>query len=495
MKHFTCLMLLFALPQLAMARVDISVTPREIALGQSVIVILTSTKSAPKLDAIDLTPLVGDFVVMDRAYAGSDSTSGPAQTLELRLTPLNTGLLLIPPLRIGQARTATQSITVHVGTAEFPAVRIASGFVEARLYERGEATLYLDTYDDGTLQWRAPVLHARDFVLRPLPTQQHDVVIDQRSVRLTRWRWGALPLQPVPAAVQFDLIEATRFGERLAFRAPAAVAQVHSVPGYLPVSLHIGHLELLGSHVGPRLRVGRPALRETLLRGRGLSTTALRKMIRFPLSDDSIHYYRPEMTLEALPDGTQRVRIREAFKPLHEGELRLTGFTVPYLDPTRSAIRNLSVDSQVISALSPSLRAARILAALLALAVVLGMAVWLNRAKLAAWRRQHVLRTAIRNAASPRDALRVIYANPSVIALLVENGQLARLEKLVYASANGADNEFFKLRGDLVRALRKPRQPRPSLRPHQIVFRPHTPKARGVLRRESNLRIAQNSSI
>lgn len=484
-KHFAWLMLLIALPQLAMAGLDMTVTPRAVALGQSVVVVLSSTSSAPKLDAIDLAPLAGDFAVIDRAYASSDSPSGPAQTLELRLVPLNTGSLQIPSLRVGQARTGPQTVTVHAGMADFPPVRIVSGFVEAQLYERGEATLYLDVYDDGTLQWRPPALRARDFALRPLPTQQRHLVIDQHTVRLTRWRWGALPLQSVPTAVQFELVEATRFGERLAFRAPAAVAQVHSVPGYLPVSLHIGHVELLGSPVPPRLRVGRQALRETHLRGRGFSIAALRKMIRFPLSDDSIHYYRPEMTLEALPDGTQRVRIREAFKPLHEGQLRLAGFSVPYLDPTRSAIRKLSIASQVIPAVNPSLRAARIIAALLGLAALSGLVVWLNRERLSAWRTQHALRTAIRNAASPRDALHAIYANPSAKALLSENSQLARLEKLVYTGANDVSDEFASLRGDLVRALRKPKQPNPSLRPHQMIFRRHAVKARKTHRRRA----------
>lgn len=466
------LMFLFFLAQVAHARIDVVVAPREIALGQSIAVTLTSTRSEPKLDEINLTPLAGDFAIAEQAYAASDSDSGPAQTFELRLTPLRPGSVSVPALRIGAEKTAAQTINVVAGSTDFPRILIASGFAERRIFERGEATLYLDLYDDGTLQWRPPSVRALDFVLRPLPTQERQVNVQGKTYRVTRWRWGAVPLQSLPTAIQFDLIEATRFGERLAFRAPAALAQVYGVPSYLPVSLHVGELALVRSKVTGELRVGRPAVRETEIRGRGLSVSGLRRMIRFPASGDAIHYYRPELSLITHADGTQLVHIKEAFKPLREGALALQGYAVPYLDPARSLIRNLHVPSETVRAIDPVRQLSRMLSALLVLMLVAGGLIWVNRARISAWRARRNLIRAVARSETAQEALRHLYLNREMVGDPAHLDVITRLEALIYGSNAYDAAVYIKLRDELGATLRAKRVLRHKPKPHEIVFQP-----------------------
>lgn len=432
-----------------------AIDKRVAAKGQQLTLTLTAERLDASLDEIDLRPLQGDFEIFDRAFLSSVEQRGNVavrtQTLELRLIALRSGRLTIPSLRIGEFGTAPLTIDISDGSAEFPAVIVKSGFLQRQLYERNEATLFIDLYDDSTLQWRAPIVHAPSMQLRPLQATSRYERVGAQRYRVTRYQWGAMPLRGGNTVANFALIEATHFGERVAFRAPAAVADVTAVPTYLPPALHVGKLELVSASLPRQLRVGRPDYRVIELRGRGLSLEGLRKSIGFPVGNDQLFFYPPELTLLERDDGSQIARVAQAFKPLREAQIQLPELRIPFFDPIRREVQAVVIPAGTLQARDPLYEKLRLGGLLAAVAFSLLALLWLRRERLR--ERFHCFRAMRRlsRAATAAEMVRELYAQKSLREAALPSQALVQIEALIYGRASG---DFRPTRDQLLREMK-----------------------------------------
>lgn len=432
---------------------EIGIDKRSIALGQQLTLTLSSERIDQSLEDIDLRPLQGDFAVAGRAYSDSIERRGRrevrVQSLELRLIALRSGRLTLPPLQIGAARTEPIPIEVSAGNSEFPQVIIRTGYA-TKLYQRRETLLLLDLYDDSTLQWQPPDLRVGGMILRPLAPSNRVEQIGSTRYRVTRFAWGAMPLQGGIAVVDFGLIDATHFGERVAFRVPAAVANVETVPTYLPLSLHVGKLELTKQILPRELQVGRPAYWIMEVSGTGLSAEGLRKSIR-PVGNDRVYFYAPQVEISDQDSGMQHARIVQPLKALAEGRLVLPSLKIAYYDPVRAEVAALATGVQSLSVVDPVRARLRKLAVIASVLILVLSAAWFMRRRIhLMWRRART-KHALRSANSASDFLHEIYA-----ADLAGRDKLLRLdltpiEAIVYGRGDATD--FQRLRAQFLARL------------------------------------------
>lgn len=441
MKQAAVAVLLLILPLTSLAALlNASIDKRAIALGQQLNLMLSSERIDQSLEEIDLRPLQGDFAVFGRAYLSSTDRRGGRdvrmQSLELRLVALRSGRLVIPPLQIGAARSRPFVIEVSAGSSEFPNVIVKTGYA-AKLYQRSETLLFLDLYDDSTLQWQAPKVRVSGILLRPLPASSRVEQLGDERYRVTRFAWGAMPLQGGSAVVDFGLIEAIHFGERVAFRAPAAVGDVEAVPTYLPLDVHIGRLELLKQSVPENLQVGRPAYWIVEIGGSGLSANGLRKSIRLT-GNSALHFYAPQISVVDQDNGNQLARIVQPLKPLHEGSAAIPGLRIAYYDPHRAEIAALETAIQRRTVFDPVREQFRMRAATVSLVLAALAVAWMMRRRLDLMWRRVKTKMALRGATNASEFLHVIYGlDRAAIDLSV-------IEAIVYGHGDAAD--FDKLR-------------------------------------------------
>lgn len=472
-KALTVLVLLLSAAQSVAANLSATVDRRSVALGQQIKLTLTAQQLVTSLEEIDLRPLQGDFEIFDRVYSSSTGQRGNTETsvqvLELYLIALRAGQIRIPQLPLGNLRTPAILLAVSAGSADFPQVMIKSGFVTQRLYQRAETTLYLDLYDDSTLQWAPPQLHADSMQLRALVPQTREEQIGQQRYRVTRFSWGAMPLRPGAAVVGFGLLAATHFGQRVAFRAPAAIGDVTSVPTYLPLTLHIGKLSFLRTTLPQQLRVGRAEYWLTRVSGKGISVAGLKKSIVFPLSDEKLVFYPPKLILEERADGIQVVDIIQPFKPLRGGNLQMPALRIPFYDPVTGDIHALGIHAPqrtVRDAFIERLYRLTIVGIGLATLLALG---WLLRKRirhrLARMRTLH----RVRAATTPAELVHYVYADKAISAAVQHGQTWKQIEALVYGRS--ADGDFNALRKTLLHDVKNALAPGKRARQQTVIER------------------------
>lgn len=124
MKRFLLLTILFCWQHLAWGVITTQVDPPTVRIGETFR--LTITIEAPHADSIpDLTPLQQDFTIVgterSMAYSNINGQKHSVNQWMVLLTPMKTGTLLIPAIRIGQQHTLASSINV-TGGAKTPAL-------------------------------------------------------------------------------------------------------------------------------------------------------------------------------------------------------------------------------------------------------------------------------------------------------------------------------------------------------------------------------------
>lgn len=451
-KTLIALVLLLSTAQSVAVNLSAAVDRRSVALGQQIKLTLTAQQLVTSLEEIDLRPLQGDFEIFDRVYSSSSGQRGNSETsvqvLELYLIALRAGQIRIPQLQLGNLRTPAILLAVSAGSSDFPQVMIKSGFVAQRLYQRAETTLYLDLYDDSTLQWAPPVVHADSMQLRALAPLTREEQIGPQRYRVTRFSWGAMPLRAGAAVAGFGLLAATHFGQRVAFRAPSAIGDVASVPTYLPLTLHTGKLSFLRTTLPQQLRVGRAEYWLTRVSGKGISVAGLKKSITFPLSDEKLFFYPPQLILDERPDGVQVVDIIQPFKPLRGGNLQMPALRIPFYDPVTGDIHALGITGPQRSVRNPFIE--RLywlpiigsgLATLLALAWLLRKRIRCRLARMRSLRR-------LRAATTPEELVRYVYGDKAIPTAVQRAQTWNQIEALVYGRS--ADGDFNALRKNLL---------------------------------------------
>lgn len=478
----------------------------ELALGQALTLELRAAGAGPSLDAVRLDALKGDFEVF-RASAATSSRlrEGRVETersLTLTLYPLRSGRLRVPALSLDGRSSRPFEIRVLPAGPGVPRVSFRLGLEPAAPNVRQAAVLELDIYDDGSLQWSAPDLsNTPGLLVRRLEDEQRRETLDGASVSTHRYRWAILPLQAGRQALALPMLDATKFGVHLRYRAPPFAFSARPLPAYLPSYLPVGRPSLTARPLPTRLVVGRPVEWALTVRTAGLSREGLVRLLSPQDASADLRFYPPRVSrADPVPQASPGQVWRVAFpiRPLRAGAVRLPRLSLPYYDPAAGRVEAVTLAGPLLEVADPVGRAIRLAAAAgagLLLVAVLGYRL---RPR---WRRAWARRSAlgrIARADSPWGVRAALLAfDPDGGAPCVTLGQWLRrlgggqdrgLRELATALeaacfAPGPALPLAELKRRAAAALKKLEPARPARREETIwqetLLRPHAPSRAG----------------
>lgn len=372
----------------------------------------------------DLTPLLPLFDVLDtrqvnRVVRDAQGSRGTTRWI-LTLLPRQTGYVVIPPLRVGEAASAPISLQISEASAPTAGERLMPVFIDASLdqdsvYVQAQALLTLRIYhsvslfDDSTLTpLQTPAARIEQLGKpRTYETRLNGIrhgVIEVRYA-IHPLRSGELELPPqVFSATLVERVEPDTFnpfgprsGRRVQVSSPAIPLTVKPIPADYPADapwLPARALSLseAWSETGEPLRVGDSLTRTLTLRAEGLAASQLPPL---PLADaDGLRRYPDQPRLESTFGDTGLVGLREqreALVPTRDGTLEVPGLELVWwnlgedrLERASLPARRLQVRADPPLALPgapPENLGTRLLAwqlssGLLALTTLLGFGLW-----------------------------------------------------------------------------------------------------------------------
>ncbi|MDP2833248.1 MAG: hypothetical protein Q8Q28_08145 [Pseudomonadota bacterium] len=371
-----------------------------LALGDPLTLTLTGTA----LEQIDLAPLAADFEVRGR----TQSRSGDEETLVLTLYPLRTGRLDLPTLQAGAARTRPAGVTVTAGSADTPQVLFRVESEPALPLQRQPTRLTLEACDDGSLDWKRPLLplHA---ALHQRPLGEEQMNLERDGVRCTahRWHWMIIPTQAGPLQLPLPMLEAGKFGRQLRFPAPAVAFTVAAVPAWLPLNVAIGQPRLTVEKLPETWPVQRPLAWRFEVVG-GYSEEGLKALLALQLHDRaSLNAYAA--ALETLPGEERnspltRLRVTLYANARETGPLVLPSLSLPWFDPVGGRLESLTVAGGQVQIVNPARESlARWLMLLFGVGLLAAALAWaIHRLAWRWWKRRGLMALA---AATDRETL------------------------------------------------------------------------------------------
>jgi len=375
------LCLLFLSELAGAAGLKVQLDHASLALGEP----LTLTLSGTTLEQIDLATLKADFQVQGRTL----SRSGQEETLVLTLYPLREGRLVLPSLRIGAARSQPASVMVTAGSAETPPVQFRVETDPAAPLQRQPTRLTVEACDDGSLDWKRPLLpvHAALFH-RPLGEEQMSVERDGLPCTAHRWHWSVVPTQAGPLRLPLPMLEAGKFGRQLRFPAPAADFTVAAVPAWLPLNVAIGRPCVAVEKPPATWPLRRPLMWRFEVIG-GYSEEGLKALLALQLRNQPgfAGYSSSVETLpgEARNSALPRLRVTLYADVTETGPLLLPSLALPWYDPVHGRLESLAVAGGTVRIVNPVMESLwRWSGMLLGAGLPLALLAWIARGQ--AWR-------------------------------------------------------------------------------------------------------------
>lgn len=418
----------------------------EIAFGQMVTVTIQADDIRDSIQKLPMEAIGRDFEVFHVSYSrGSQTRRGREivqQRLEWQLFPLHLGVSVIPIMDAGGKRTRPLPIRVSESGFGVPKVMVRSG-VEGDAVQHRESLLFVDVYHDGGPLFRTPKAEGAGFHLRPLRDSQRQETVAGERYTVTRFAWGITPLRPGSAGVRFSSLDASKFGARLRYPVPALYVNAAPVPGYLPVHVPVGSLNV-ESNAPRQAKVGRPEQWTLKISGRGLSPEGLRKQLGRFQNTPQLHFYPQQMELVSnageIPLG-QTLVVTIPFRALEQGSLKLPEVHIPYYDPATGLVRVASTPSLTVDSVDPVMtwvwRGA-------GGGLVLVLALWaglLVRPRYHAWHDRRLWLRQLASSKTPCELLRAWRAGKYE----TEDGEtISMIERACYGPASEVDFERFR---------------------------------------------------
>ncbi|MBZ0095708.1 MAG: BatD family protein [Sulfuricella sp.] len=418
----------------------------EIAFGQMVTVTIQADDIRDSIQKLPTEAIGRDFEVFNVSYSrGSQTRRGREivqQRLEWQLFPLHLGVSVIPIIDAGGKRTRPLPIRVSESGFGVSKVMVRSG-VEGDAVQHRESLLFVDVYHDGGPLFRMPKAEGAGFQLRPLRDSQRQETVAGERYTVTRFAWGITPLRPGSAGVRFSPLDASKFGARLRYPVPALYVNAAPVPGYLPVHVPVGSLNV-ESNAPMHAKVGRPEQWTLKISGRGLSPEGLRKQLGRFQDTPQLHFYPLQMELVSnageIPLG-QTLVVTIPFRALEQGSLKLPEVHIPYYDPATGLVRVASTPSLAVDAVDPVMtwvwRGA-------GGGMVLVLALWaglLARPRYHAWHARRLWLRQLASSKTPCELLRAWRAGKYE----TEDGEtISMIERACYGPASEVDFERFR---------------------------------------------------
>lgn len=324
-----------------------------IALGEPIILTLKARPGV--LETLDLKPLAADFEIQARTLNRSEGE----ESLALTLYPLRPGHIVLPTLALPALglRGRPPTVNVDAQSENVPKVRLALETEPARPVVRQPTRLTLEACDDGSLDWKRPLLPTREGMhLRPLGEQQMDVEREGERCTAHRWHWALLPTAAGRLDLAPPMLEAGKFGQRLRFPAPAARLDIRPVPAWLPAEAAVGRPRISAAPLPQTWPVERPLAWRIEIAG-GYSADALRQLLALQLAGHpGFASYPPGVEMlkpESADVATPRLAVTLYAVPGQTGPFALPALGLPWFDPASGRLDSLALPGHSLEIVNP----------------------------------------------------------------------------------------------------------------------------------------------
>ncbi len=314
---------------------------------------LTFTARGLSLDRLDLRPLARDF---DLGPATS-SQSGEQQTLSVNIYPMHTGKIRLPAFTLGGARTRPLAVQVEAASALVPAVSSSLSVQPAQPMVRQPTRLVLDIHDDGSLLWQRPHLPVSDgLFLKSRGETQVQATCSGTPCTLHRYVWEVMPTRAGLYSVHLPMLAASKFGAALRFPPPRLQFTAQALPGWLPLGVPVGPLQVSAAPLPPRWPLHRPLVWSIAVRG-GLGADELRHLLGLQLEAyPQLSAYPPaieNMTAGDKPGPGFNLRATIYLRPQRGGVLHIPRLVFPWFDPVRGELQAVMLQGRDIRVFNP----------------------------------------------------------------------------------------------------------------------------------------------
>jgi hypothetical protein len=366
----------------AQAAVDATVDRDRIALGDTLRLTVSATEDDEDLSGVDLTGLQRDFEILQRSTRSNTTIVNGRRThnrqLVMEITPLRTGMLQIPSLRVGARRTDAIDISVSEPVQLDPGdsqVLFEAELDRDQVYVQGQAVLTVRLQQAINLDNRSiSELDLPDSFVVPLEQQSFQRTVGGRPWLVHEVRYAIFPEQSgtleIPALTfsaresrpRRSLFDSTA-GRVVRMRTQPLSVEVLPRPEAYPdgatwLPARTLTLEESWSAEPEQLEVGASVTRTVRLRGEGLQGAQLPPLETPRI--DGLKFYpdQPDIGDAELPSGLLGTRTDStAIVPTAAGTVLLPEVRVPWWDTESGTLRFATLPARTLT-IAPAARPA-----------------------------------------------------------------------------------------------------------------------------------------
>ena len=354
---------------MAMSAAGIRVTAdkKVMVLGEPLLVQIRAEDPRKPLGSINLDKLKQDFNV----YSISSNVQTQAikghrvkvETLSLTLYPLRTGILRLPEFSYMGSKGRALAVMVNESGKHISRVIFKAALDTPRPQVRQAATLTLDIYDDGNLLWTSPGdVVATGAHQRKLAESRRDEIVEGIRYTVHRHAWALMPLREGGMKIEFPLLDASRLGSRLRYAVAPLWLDAAAVPAYLPVHVPVGKIEVAAESLPPEIALERPVNWSFTVKGAGISSEGLSKMLTTIRSSAALQFYPATISSassERAVSAEQTLQVTLPFVPKQSGVVNLPDINLSYYDTTSSRVESVFIPGNRINVFNPLWRTAQ----------------------------------------------------------------------------------------------------------------------------------------
>lgn len=392
MVKFAPILFALLLPLPSQAALKSQIDKRELVLGEALTLSINGAPDA--LEVLDDSALKQDFEIRTRSLskgAGSHSVDG---VLTLTLYPLRTGKIQLPAL----AKTLRPlSVRVLESSETIPKILWHIELQPETPLTRQPVRLTLEACDDGSLEWKRPLLPTPEGIqLRTLGEERLDVERDGTSCTAHRWHWMLQPMSAGAFTIPIPMLEAAKFGQQLRYPAPQGSLSALAAPAWLPRETAIGKPIIKATAVPQTWPLDRPLSRRIEIEG-AYNPADIKALLDAQLAAaPAFSVYRPVVEILAQSDTASpltRIAITLYAHPHETGNLNFPELVFPYFDPASGSLQTERLDVPSVKIFNPLHTKLLWGAGALLVLTLLGLLGWWMK-KAIAWRlaKQHGLK-------------------------------------------------------------------------------------------------------
>lgn len=317
----------------AHAALEVKLDKSQSQLGEP---LLLQIKSPVDLNGLDLSPITQNFDIASQTLNRATTQGREQFLLEATLYPLRSGRLTVPTLVLGPERSRQFSIQIH------PAPISMQAWFPNHLPMAREATvLRLEIRDDGNVSWDTPIQIDVPFAtVRALPETTSEKSENGEKRVVHHFSWQVLPLKEGNLTVNFGLLDAHRYAQRLRFPMSPVSLKVRAAPAYLPLNLPIGKPVIRMDPRPHTIFAGKPASWNIYVHSPGLSAEGVNNLLQYSVPG-GLRMYPPSIT-PMMVDGDEYLRVTLSF--IADSTVsHFPALGLPYFDQPQQRIETLTI--------------------------------------------------------------------------------------------------------------------------------------------------------